>query len=249
MNQRIRAAAAVIGGLSVLAADPSLAQVSAYTDPDSQSLTPPGFGSFVERVYGKLPADAPPPTADPRDFNGVWVPEGMIAAYAAGPGSTADADTPAYMACVPESQIGGTVYGGQVFQTPKRITFIAEYNHTLRRVYLNEGFPPIITPTYAGYSIGHWDGSTLVIETRGLKPTRYQGSTQLASISHVLERVRKVDGGRVLEHDASVEGPDATGALRTVQIKWRQVWRPDVRLREYICEQGAGLFFDRGGAK
>src|SRR5258708_26795808 len=62
-------------------------------------------------------------------------------------------------------------YGMEVMQTNDKITFFSELNDALRRVYLDGRKPSpevLDDPTYAGYSTGHWEGGTLVVDTVAL---------------------------------------------------------------------------------
>src|SRR6266508_1746272 len=59
-------------------------------------------------------------------------------------------------------------YGMEVMQSADKITFFSELNDALRRVYLDGRKPTqkaLDDPTYAGYSTGHWEGDTLVVDT------------------------------------------------------------------------------------
>ncbi len=61
----------------------------------------------------------------------------------------------------------GMAYGMEVMQTKDKITFFSELNDALRRVYLDGRKPSqkvLDDPTYAGYSTGHWEGDTLVVD-------------------------------------------------------------------------------------
>ena len=52
-----------------------------------------------------------------------------------------------------------------------QVTILYEYNHTVRRVFLDQTeFPDDYPPSLVGYSIGHWEDDTLVVETRNLLP-------------------------------------------------------------------------------
>jgi hypothetical protein len=52
-----------------------------------------------------------------------------------------------------------------------RVTILYEDMHEIRRIYLDADFPDDVDTfdSPLGYSVGHWEGSTLVVETRGLK--------------------------------------------------------------------------------
>ena len=73
--------------------------------------------------------------------------------------------------CVPDGMpsmmTGLAGYPLQVIQRPGIIAMISENEMQLRRIFLDgrkepKGYPP----TRAGFSTGHWEGDTLVIETR-----------------------------------------------------------------------------------
>ncbi len=63
-------------------------------------------------------------------------------------------------------------YGMEVMQNKDKITFFSELNDAMRRVYLDGRKPSqkvLDDPTYAGYSTGHWEGDTLVVETVAIR--------------------------------------------------------------------------------
>jgi len=60
--------------------------------------------------------------------------------------------------------IGGAAM--EIVQQPQRITLLSELANQSRRIYLDGRAPPADMPDQrVGYSVGHWDGETLVIET------------------------------------------------------------------------------------
>jgi hypothetical protein len=64
--------------------------------------------------------------------------------------------------------------------TPQITYVLMEYMNPLRRIYTDgRDWPKAMEPTFAGYSIGHWEDSdndgrfdTLIVETRGLRAPR-----------------------------------------------------------------------------
>lgn len=61
--------------------------------------------------------------------------------------------------------IGGAAM--EIVQQPKRITLLSELANQSRRIYLDgRDFPKNFPTQRVGYSIGHWEGETLVIDTR-----------------------------------------------------------------------------------
>jgi len=123
---------------------------------------------------------------DQPDISGVWQAYASVAEPGAGSPSTPEgrAMVDAFYAqygddmpeagwyCVPPGMprtMTQTVsYPIEVLQTPGRITMLAELDMQQRRIYVDgREFPPDnYWRTRMGYSIGHWEGETLVIETR-----------------------------------------------------------------------------------
>lgn len=55
----------------------------------------------------------------------------------------------------------------EIVQQPERVTLLSEIANQSRRIYLDgRSFPKDFPNQRVGYSIGHWEGDTLVIETR-----------------------------------------------------------------------------------
>src|SRR5215813_5554209 len=80
--------------------------------------------------------------------------------------------------CLPPGmpQMMSMPYGMEIMQTKDKITFFSEWQDALRRVYLDARQPSkkvLNDPTYAGYSTGHWEGDTLVVDTVALHPNSF----------------------------------------------------------------------------
>src|SRR5262249_58872370 len=59
-------------------------------------------------------------------------------------------------------------------QTPELLVLLNEYNTSYRQVFLDgRPLPDDPAPTWNGYSIGHWDGDTLVVESIGYRDDQW----------------------------------------------------------------------------
>jgi hypothetical protein len=129
------------------------------------------------------------------------------------------------------------VYGMEVLQTPGQVTMTSEWQDASRRVWLNQSsHPPAneLDSTYAGHSIGHWEGDTLVVDTVGIRedvPVNFVGLPHSARM-HIVERFTSKTPG-VLTDEIKIDDPDVFVA------PWVQVqtyrYRPDLHLEEYVC--------------
>jgi hypothetical protein len=132
-------------------------------------------------------------------------------------------------------------YGMEVMQTKDKITFFSELNDALRRVYLDGRKPTqkhLDDPTYAGYSTGHWEGDTLVVETVALHADSFiEGFSPHSEQMVVRERIRFVSPG-VLEDRITVTDPKAlTRPWETVRT-YRKASKGNDELREFACAEG-----------
>ena len=140
----------------------------------------------------------------------------------------------------------GMAYGMEVMQTKDKITFFSELNDALRRVYLDGRKPTpkvLDDPTYAGYSIGHWEGDTLVVDTVALHTSSFiEGFTPHSDAMTVKERMKFIGPG-LLEDRITVTDPKAlTRPWETVRT-YRKANPGNDQLREFACAEG----LDRGG--
>ena len=128
-------------------------------------------------------------------------------------------------------------YGMEVMHTKDKITFFSELNDALRRVYLDGRKPTQLVlddPTYAGYSTGHWEGDTLVVDTVALRDNTYiEGFTPHSDQMTIKERIRFLPNG-LLEDRITVTDPKAlAGAVGDGEdlSQGRQGRRPAPRVR------------------
>jgi len=74
-----------------------------------------------------------------------------------------------------------TPYPTQIYQLPDRILFVYEGGaHVWRLIWMDgRKLPNLddINPDYLGYSVGHWDGDTLVVETVGFNHVTWLDAT------------------------------------------------------------------------
>src|SRR5215510_14078208 len=63
-------------------------------------------------------------------------------------------------------------YGMEIQHTKDKITMYGELNDVYRRIWLDGRRPPqtvLDDPTFAGFSTGHWEGDTLVVDTVAIR--------------------------------------------------------------------------------
>jgi hypothetical protein len=126
-----------------------------------------------------------------------------------------------------------------ILQTPRKVTFVHEYHHQLRHIYMDEPLPnpDDVDATFMGTSVGRWDGDTLVIETLGVndKTVLDRDGMPHSEAMRVTERVRLIDGGKRLENRVTIDDPETFIQPWTARVVFEK--KPGVELKEYNCLQ------------
>jgi len=110
------------------------------------------------------------------------------------------------------------------------------YNHW-RQIFLDgRPLPPIVQSAYLGYSVGKWDGDTLVVDTTGFNDRGWLddgGHPQTESL-HVTERLRRRNFGHI-DLQITIDDPGAYTKPWTVNLSGFNFFA-DQELMESICE-------------
>ena len=98
-------------------------------------------------------------------------------------------------------------------QTPEKVLLIWRSDNQVRHVYLNVPHSENFKPSWYGESVGHYEGSTLVVDTIGLKEHPYSFvdnyRTPHTYRLHVVERFSLSDDGNSIAVNVHVEDPGA----------------------------------------
>jgi len=129
--------------------------------------------------------------------------------------------------------------GLKVVQTPDLIVFLYESRTIYRQVFLDgRPLPKDPQPTWMGYSVGHWEGDTLVVETIGQNGKTWLDMRGLPGTEElkVIERYSRPTIGRI-DIDVTISDPKAYIKPWNVKLAWRLI--PDTDLIESICEENS----------
>ena len=209
------------------------------------------------------------------DFNGVWevAPPGAGGRGAATPrargvtgGITAPSLTPAYAAkaqelasqprpednpsanCLPPGMPGimGQPYPIEILLTPGQVTVVIEAYTQVRHIYTDgRVLPSDPDPTFFGSSVGHWEDSTLVVETAGFAQVPRGLSFPYSDKMRIHERFRLADAD-TLTIETTISDPEALKtpySMGTRTFKRHRNWT----IAEYICEENNRNFVDEKG--
>jgi hypothetical protein len=126
----------------------------------------------------------------------------------------------------------------KIVQTPREIVVLYEANGNTRQILTDGRKLPNNDPApwWYGYSIGHWDGDTLVVETTGFRDDVWLDveGTPLTSSGKMTERWRRLKFG-LMQTDITIEDPKAFTKPFTVRVNHQLM--PDSALMEFVCEE------------
>jgi len=125
----------------------------------------------------------------------------------------------------------------KIVETPDLIVFLYESRTIYRQIFMDgRSLPRDPNLTWQGYSVGHWDRDTLVIETAGFNGREWldmAGHPETEAM-HLIERFTRRDIGH-MDVQFIMDDPTAYAKPWTVSAKIHLV--PEGDLIEYICEE------------
>jgi hypothetical protein len=125
----------------------------------------------------------------------------------------------------------------RIVQTPELIVVLYESPNSPHRVIFTDGrpLPKDPSPTWLGYSIGRWDGDTLVVESTGFNDKGWLdvGGHPNSEALRLTERYHRRDFGH-MDLEMTIDDPKAFA--KPFVLKMSKVLAPDTELLEDVCE-------------
>jgi hypothetical protein len=125
----------------------------------------------------------------------------------------------------------------KIIQTAQEVLIMYEANDGLRQIFTDgRALPADAEPWWFGYSVGKWDGDTLVVETTGFRDMGWidEEGTPITTNGRVIERFRRINTG-TLEIEVTVDDPKTFTKPWT--FKLTQQLLPDTELIEFVCAE------------
>ena len=124
----------------------------------------------------------------------------------------------------------------KIIQTPGVVVILFEEMNHFRQIFTDgRGFPEIKEPSWFGYSVGKWEGDTLVVETIGFNDRSWLDNPghPHTDAMKVIERFKRRDFGHM---DIQITIDDSKAYERPWSANARFELVPDSELLESICE-------------
>ncbi len=125
----------------------------------------------------------------------------------------------------------------KIIQTPTVIAVLYEESNTYRQIYTDGRQLPVDRqPTWMGYSVGRWEGDTLVVDATGFNDQGWldaMGHPQSGDL-RIRERFHRRDFGHM---DLELTIDDSRTYTRPFTVKATEALIPDSDVLEYVCTE------------
>jgi hypothetical protein len=129
------------------------------------------------------------------------------------------------------------IFTFKIIQTPQEIVMLSEIADPPRQIHTDgRHLPKDPDPTWMGYSIGHWEDDTLVVDTIGLNDLAWLDAFghPRSEAMHITEHYRRRDFGHM---DLEITFNDPKYYTRPFTMKTGLRLIPDSDLLEYVCTE------------
>jgi len=125
----------------------------------------------------------------------------------------------------------------KIVQTPDLIMILYEYGTTFRQIFTDgRALPKDPNPTWMGYSVGHWEGDTLVVESNGFNGKAWMSfeGYPVSDALHLTERMRRRDFGH-MDVQLTIDDPKYYTKAWTTEL--HPELAVDTDLIEFVCDE------------
>jgi hypothetical protein len=130
----------------------------------------------------------------------------------------------------------------KALHSPKLLVLLYEVNAMYRQIFTDgRPFPADMNPTWNGYSVGRWDGDTLVVETRGFRDDLWIDTwgSPMSDAGTMIERFSRPNFGTL---DIELTIDDLKNYTKPFTVKLRQDFEPDTELVDEFCLEGENSY-------
>jgi hypothetical protein len=128
-------------------------------------------------------------------------------------------------------------YPFKILNSTGMIVILYEALHSYRQIFMDgRKLPKDPNPTWMGYSVGHWEGDTLVVNSSGFVDNNWLDNSGHPGTEamKLTERFRRRDYGHI-DLAITIDDPKAYTKPWTVNLEFTAT--PDTDLIEYVCDE------------
>jgi hypothetical protein len=142
--------------------------------------------------------------------------------------------------CLPlgNQQFNVHTFPRKIIQNPGVVLLLYETHMGLRQIFTDGRPLPNNDPQpwFFGYSVGRWEGDTLVVETIGFKDGGWLdiNGSPLSDQGRTIERFRRTNFGTI-EIEQTIDDPKNYTRPFSTRLNWRLM--PDTEIMEMVCTE------------
>lgn len=125
-----------------------------------------------------------------------------------------------------------------------RVLIHSDWMDAERVIYMNDRSPTEAEiPALNGYSLGHWEGDTLIVDTTHFSENNSGYAFGIASgpQKHLIERFAVADNGTSMSYSFVLEDPEYLAETVSGESRWD--YRPDLKPDDVACDlESAGRY-------
>jgi hypothetical protein len=151
---------------------------------------------------------------------------------------TSDPEIKCYLPGVPRATYMPHPF--QIFQTPASILIKYEFANANRTIYMNSKQTSSPVDTWMGWSVGHWEGNTLVVDVNSFNDQTWfdRAGNFHSDALHVVERYTPTSPD-ALDYEVTIEDPKVFSRPWKMRMPLYRRLEKDARLVEYNCVEFA----------
>jgi hypothetical protein len=139
--------------------------------------------------------------------------------------------------CIPHSitDFDALTVPKKLIQTSGELIVLFEAFHSYREIFTDgRPLPTEPDPAWFGYSIGHWDGDTLIVESTGINDMTWldDGGHPHSDALRITERFHRSDFGH-LTVEITIDDAKTYARPWKVTLPWNLL--PDTELLDWVC--------------
>ena len=126
----------------------------------------------------------------------------------------------------------------KIFQLPTQLVILHEWNASYRQIFYDgRKLPEDPAPNFNGYSVAHWEGDALVVESLGYNDDSWLDTRGdfFGDSARVTERIRRPTWG-TLDVEVTVDDPRTFIKPWTVAVHLRAML--DTEMVDLMCQEG-----------
>ena len=127
-------------------------------------------------------------------------------------------------------------YPFQIAQSARGIMIAYEYASAVRTIHMDNPGPNPAGDSWMGWSVGHWEGDTLVVDVTGMNDQTWfdRAGDYHSNELHVVERYTPKNA-EIVNYEATIEDPEVFSKPWKISLPLYRHLEKNFQMMEYRC--------------